>query len=360
MKTIAFLFGGASTEHEVSRMSATSVISNADSEKYRKVLIGITKDGRWLHYTGPVEDIITGAWETNGHTTQAFLSPDSTTKGLVVLGEKTWEIIPIDVVFPVLHGRNGEDGTIQGLLDMAGIPYVGCGVIASANCMDKAYAKIIFTACGIPNARWIEAGPADLDGFDTLESRVAQELAYPVFVKPANSGSSVGVSKADDKAALRKALVEALDFDSKVVIEECLRGHEVEAAVMGNHDPIVSDVVGEIVPVRGLYDYEGKYLDGSTELFIPARIDAADAQQMRELAKQGYKALGCTGLSRVDFFVLYDAPAGQRVILNEINTLPGFTNISMYPKLFMASGLSYSEIIDRLIGYALERAGQAD
>ena len=358
MKTVAFLFGGVSTEHEVSRMSATSVIGNADSSKYNKVLVGITKDGRWYHYTGPVEDILNGDWEKNGHITPAVLSPDAGHKGLILLEEDSWKLLPVDVVFPVLHGRNGEDGTVQGLLEMSGIPYVGCGVAASANCMDKAIAKIIFNAHSIPNAAWLLAEPGVMEDAAAFARRVEETLGWPAFVKPANSGSSVGVSRAEDAGELERALKEAFRYDAKVIVEECLVGDEVEAAVMGNSHPEAAAVVGEIVPVRGLYDYEGKYIDGSTELHIPARIDREDAAQMREIAVKAYKALGCEGLSRVDFFIRRGMPAGQRVVLNEINTLPGFTNISMYPKLFMASGLSYAGIIDRLIELALERAGR--
>jgi len=359
MKNVAVIFGGISTEHEVSLRSATSVIQNADPAAYRLVLVGIAKDGRWYHYTGPVEDIATGAWEKNGRTRPAAILPDAGVQGLMVQSpDGRWERIPLDVVFPVLHGRGGEDGTLQGLLDMARLPYVGCGVSASANCMDKAYAKMIFTQCDIPNAAWVQADPGSQAGeaFAALERQVAGKLGYPVFVKPCNQGSSVGISKAGDAPALQKALELAFQYDTRVIVEECVRGHEVECAVMGNQDPVAADLVGEIAPTHGFYDYEGKYLDDSTTLYIPARIDPADAAQLRETAVRAYKAMSCTGLARVDFFVRYDAPAGSRVVLNEINTLPGFTSISMYPKLFIASGLTYGQIIDRLIDCALRRA----
>lgn len=359
MKNLAVIFGGVSTEHEVSLRSATSVIQNTDPEKYNVIMIGITKTGRWFHYTGPVEALADGSWETNGHTAPAVLTPDPGVGGLLVQGaDGGWSTLPVDVVFPVLHGRGGEDGTLQGLLDLARLPYVGCGVAASVNCMDKAYAKMIFTQCGIPNAAWLFATPGDEEGaaFAALQAEVASRLGYPAFVKPCNQGSSVGVSKAADAAELQTALREAFRYDTRVIIEENLNGHEVECAVMGNEQPIASDVVGEIAPTHGFYDYEGKYLDDSTTLYIPARISDEDAAQVRRMAVKAYRALSCTGLSRVDFFVKYDAPAGQRVVLNEINTLPGFTSISMFPKLFMASGLSYGEIIDRLVEYALRRA----
>ena len=358
MKNVAVIFGGVSTEHEVSLRSATSVIQNTDPEKYNVIMIGIAKDGRWYHYTGPVEDLVGGGWEHNGHTVPAVLTPDPSVGGLLVQTENGWQTLKVDVVFPVLHGKGGEDGTLQGLLDMAELPYVGCGVAASVNCMDKAYAKMIFTQCGIANAAWLFAAPGDEKGgaFAKLEAEVASKLGYPAFVKPCNQGSSVGVGKAENAQQLQEALTEAFQYDTRVIIEECILGHEVECAVMGNEDPIASDVLGEIAPTHGFYDYEGKYLDDSTTLYIPARIDEEDTRQVRKLAVEAYKAMSCTGLSRVDFFVKYDAPAGQRVILNEINTLPGFTSISMFPKLFMASGLSYGQIIDKLIEYALQRA----
>ena len=359
MKNLAVIFGGVSTEHEVSLRSATSVIQNADPQKYNLILIGIAKDGRWYRYTGPVEDLVGGGWEHNGHTRPAVLTPDPSVGGLLEMDQNgCWQKVPVDVVFPVLHGRGGEDGTLQGLLDMAELPYVGCGVAASVNCMDKAYAKMIFTQCGIPNAAWLFASPGDEQGdsFAALEAQVAAKLGYPAFVKPCNQGSSVGVGKAQHAGELQAALAEAFRYDTRVIIEEGIAGHEVECAVMGNQDPMASAVLGEIAPTHGFYDYEGKYLDDSTTLYIPARIGEEDTRQVRELAVKAYRALGCTGLSRVDFFVKYDAPAGQRVVLNEINTLPGFTSISMFPKLFMASGLSYGQIIDQLIQYALERA----
>lgn len=358
MKNVAVIFGGISTEHEVSLRSATSVIQNTDPEKYTVIMVGIAKDGRWYHYTGPVEDLVGGGWERNGHTRPAVLTPDPSVGGLLVQTESGWEPLPVDIVFPVLHGKGGEDGTLQGLLDMARIPYVGCGVAASVNCMDKAYAKMIFTQCGIPNAAWIFARPGDEQGsaFAALEARVAKELGYPAFVKPCNQGSSVGVGKAANADELQAALAEAFRYDTRVIIEEELKGQEVECAVMGNEAPVASAVLGEIAPTHGFYDYEGKYLDDSTTLYIPARIGEEETRLVREMAVKAYKALSCTGLSRVDFFVKHNTPAGQAVVLNEINTLPGFTSISMFPKLFMASGMSYAEIIDRLIQYGLQQA----
>lgn len=351
-QTIAVLFGGVSSEHEVSRMSVTSVLQNIDRERYLPVMVGITTDGRWLCYDGSPDAILGGEWERDEeHLHPCVISPDRSHHGMLVNRPEGWQVVRLDAVFPVLHGRNGEDGTIQGLLEMAGIPYVGCGVISSANCMDKDAAKRLFTAAGIPTAHWITVTKGSCDLIE-LDRRICKELRYPVFIKPANAGSSVGVSKVENKAALEAALELAFAHDQKVIVEEMLHGAEVESAVLGNADPIAADVVGEIVPVRGLYDYEGKYLDGSTKLNIPAQISESQAQAVREMAVRAYRALECRGLARVDFFALTD---GTRVMLNEINTMPGFTSISMYPKLFVASGITYQQLITRLIELALER-----
>lgn len=348
---VAVLFGGVSTEHEVSRLSVTSVLEHLDRTKYNVIPVGITKDGRWFRYEGDISLIADGKWEHSGQITPAALSPATDLHGLAVREENGTRIVPVDVVFPVLHGKNGEDGTVQGILELAHIPYVGCGVMASANCMDKDVAKRLFASVGIPVAKGFTVYRAEQPDEAALAARAEQELGWPVFVKPANAGSSVGVSRATDAASLAAALTEAFRYDRKVLVEESITGAEVECAVMGNHDnAVASDVLGEIVPVRELYDYEGKYLDGSTELFIPARIPAQQMELLRQTALCAYRAMDCAGLSRVDFFA---KPDGS-IILNEINTLPGFTNISMFPKLFMHSGMTYDEIIDRLIELALE------
>lgn len=349
--SVAVLFGGVSTEHEVSCLSVTSVLQHLDRTKYNVIPVGITKDGRWFRFDGDLALIADGKWEHSGQITPASLTPSTDLHGIAVREENGIRVVPVDVVFPVLHGRNGEDGTVQGLLDLARIPYVGCGVMASANCMDKDVAKRLFTSVGIPVAKSFTVYRAEQPTIDALAERVEKELGWPVFVKPANAGSSVGVSRAADAAALKAALDGAFRYDRKVLVEATVIGAEVECAVMGNHDnAVASDVLGEIVPVRELYDYEGKYLDGSTELFIPARIPAEQTELLRKTALLAYRAMDCSGLSRVDFFA---KPDGS-IILNEINTLPGFTNISMFPKLFMHSGMTYDEIIDRLIELALE------
>ncbi len=349
--TVAVLFGGVSSEHEVSRLTVTSLLRNIDREAFEVVPVGITKDGRWFLYAGEVSQIAGGEWEKDPGNLPAVLSPDRSHKGLLVLEGDRWRLLPVDVIFPALHGQNGEDGTLQGFTALAGIPCVGCGCMASANCMDKDVAKTILAAHGISVARWILALREERDDA-ALAARVDQELGWPVFVKPANAGSSVGVSRAEDAAALSAALDAAFALDRKVLLEETVRGAEVECAVMGNfQDSFPSQCLGEIVPKRGLYDYEGKYLDGSTDLYIPARIPGEQSDRIRAAAVKAYRALECTGLARVDFFALPDGG----YILNEINTLPGFTDISMYPKLMMASGMTYSEIITRLIRLAVEK-----
>ncbi len=349
-RTVAVIFGGANSEHEVSCISAASILENIDRDKYDVLAIGITKDGRWYRFLGTPADMRDARWAQPHLISPAFLSPDAGAKAFVELAaDGGCRLLPVDVIFPVLHGRKGEDGTIQGLFEMADIPYVGCHVMASANCMDKAVTKTLLSASGIPNAAWALVTPEELARFDALEEALAAKLHYPMFVKPACSGSSVGVGKAKDKAALRAALEVAFGEDEKVLVEEMLTGQEIESAVMGNHNPVAAAVVGEIVPRHEFYDYAGKYLDNSTDLYIPARISDARRDTVREMAVAAYKALGCRGLARVDFFLRPDGSA----VLNEINTLPGFTNISMFPKMFMAAGMTYSEIIDNLIELAL-------
>lgn len=346
-KKIAVLFGGVSSEHEVSRLTAASILKNLDRDLWEPLPVGITKDGRWFLYRGPAEAIPDGSWEKDPNRVPAVLSPDREHRGLLLENGQRMEI---DVIFPALHGKNGEDGTVQGLAALAGIPCVGCGVLSSALCMDKDTAKVVLTAHSIPNARWLTVTAEDRDD-DALTDKIGKTLGWPVFVKPARAGSSVGVSRAEGPEQLRDALDTAFREDRKVIIEEAVLGAEVECAVMGNFvDPFAAPSLGEIVPKRGLYDYEGKYLDGSTDLYIPARIPDRQSQAIRETALKAYRVLGCTGLARVDFFAL---PDGGH-ILNEVNTLPGFTDISMYPKLMTASGMSYSQLLTRLLRLALE------
>ncbi len=352
--SLAVIFGGVSSEHEVSRMSVTSILENLSNERYEVHMVGITKEGRWLLYTGPVEDILSGAWE-QGPVTPAFLSPDPSVHGLVALRDGKAETIHVDVIFPALHGKNGEDGTIQGLFQLSGIPYVGCDTESSAICMDKAVTHSLLSSADIEQAHylWFYADRFDAAP-DTIKNKIQARLDFPVFVKPSSAGSTVGVSKVERFEDLDQAIRKAAREDKKVVVEEGITGQEVEVAVLGNRDCDAS-IVGEIGASAQFYDYDDKYINGTSQLYIPARIPQEVSEKIRQTAVRAYRLLGCSGLARVDFFV---TAGDNRVILNEINTLPGFTSISMYPKLWMAMGLSYGELLDKLIELALQRAGQ--
>ena len=353
---VAVLFGGASSEHEVSRMSATSVLNNLDTEKYDVLPVGITKDGRWYLYSGPVEDLCSGAWERHSGNVPAAICPGSGLAGLVAFENGVCRSLPVDVVFPVLHGKNGEDGTIQGLLELAGLPYVGCGVLGSAVCMDKAVANALMDAAGVPHCRWAAASRADLalNGPVVLDA-VEAKLGYPIFVKPANAGSSVGISKAADRAMLEQAVEIALREDDKVVFEEFVDAQEVECAAIGNPDDpstVATTRPGEILAGAEFYTYDDKYKHGVSQTVIPAHLSEEKLDEVKAAARKAYLALNCAGLSRCDFFV--ERGTG-RVLCNELNTLPGFTPISMYPKLMEHEGYSYPALVDKLLQLALHR-----
>lgn len=352
-KRVAVIFGGVSSEHEVSRRSACAIMAHLNPEKYELLCIGITKQGAWYLFSGDRAQIPGGEWEQDPHNRACVLSANTAKPGLLL--PDTNETLPVDVIFPVLHGKNGEDGTIQGLFELAGIPYVGCGVLASSACMDKAVTNMLLEQNGIPEARYVWCYTDDyFENPAPIEQEIAQKLGYPVFVKPANAGSSVGVSKAHCANELRKAMEIAAREDGRIVIEEAIVGREVECAVLGNRKPIAS-VVGEILPAVEFYTYEAKYADENSRLAIPADLPEEITETIRSTAIKAYRMLGCTGLSRVDFFV---RTSDNAVLLNEINTLPGFTSISMYPKLFDAAGIPFEELTDRLIDYALERAAK--
>ncbi len=358
-KTVAVVFGGQSSEHEVSRVSAQSVLENINREKFNVKMFGITKEGRWLEYSGDITKIGSGEWEQ----IQLLSSGDNVSEASTSNGGSNIEYKnalcainndenKIDVVFPVLHGCNGEDGTIQGMLEMAGIPYVGCGVLASAVGMDKVYTKMVFEHAGIPQGKYIVVKRKEISSrFKEIELEVGEQLGYPCFVKPSNAGSSVGVSKVANSEQLHDSLLLAAKYDRKILVEEFIDGRELECAVLGNDDPKAS-VVGEIVPCNDFYDYKAKYIDGDSAIIIPADVDEATAQQVQLYARKAFSALDCSGLSRVDFFL---RKKDNKILINEINTLPGFTSISMYPKLWEESGVSYGELIETLIELALER-----
>ena len=349
--SVCILFGGISPEHEVSLRSAESVLNNIDHSKYNVFPVGITKEGQWILFGGKDYSMLpAGTWKNHPANRKAAISPVRG-QGLLCFETDCVTQQNIDVVFPVLHGENGEDGAMQGLLQMAGIPYVGPHVSASAVAMDKTLTKLVVDHAGVPQAAWQLVRSAELNGhmektLDVLEQR----FQYPMFVKPAGTGSSVGVSKAADRDALEKALCAAAKFDKKILVEEFIHGREIEVAVMGNDSPVAS-ICGEIDSGADFYDYDAKYVTDTSTAYIPARIPEDVQETIREAAVKVYSAIGCQGLSRVDFFATYE---DNRVVFNEINTLPGFTSISMYPKLFDASGIPYSRLIDELLKLAVE------
>lgn len=342
------LFGGQSSEHDVSRVSASTIIDNMDSEKYFIISVGITKEGRWLIYNGPTENIKNGEWEKYG--TPAILSPDASQRGLIKLvGDKS-KLIPVDVVFPVLHGAWGEDGTIQGLLELSRIPYAGCGVLASAVSMDKVYTKIIAGHNRIPQAKYLWVYAADIAKKSTI-TKIVNKIGFPAFIKPSNAGSSVGITKAADEDELRAGLELAAKYDRKIIIEENIDGRELECAVLGNESPEATRV-GEIIAAADFYDYDAKYNNSESKTIVPAELDPDVEKEIQRLAVKVFKAVDGSGLARVDFFL--DKKTGK-VIFNELNTLPGFTPISMYPMLWENSGINKTELIDKLIELALNR-----
>lgn len=352
-RSVCVLFGGISPEHEVSLRSAEFVLNNLDTEKFNVFPVGITKTGDWILYGGTDYALLpSGEWQNHPDNRRAAISPVRGQGLLSFEGDcvvREW----IDVVFPVLHGENGEDGTMQGLLQMAGIPYVGPHVSASAVAMDKTLTKLVADQAGVRQAAWMLVRSTDVDcRLDWAMDQVEQRFDYPVFVKPAGTGSSVGVSKASNRDDLKAALLTAGTYDRKILVEEFINGCEIEVAVMGNESPVAS-VCGEIDSGAEFYDYNAKYITDTSVAYIPARIDETVEELVRDTAVRIYSAIGCQGLSRVDFFVTRE---NNEVVFNEINTIPGFTSISMYPKLFAASGIPAGELIEQLLELALEAA----
>lgn len=341
-KRVGVIFGGQSTEHDISRISAQYIINNLNREKFDVVMFGITKDGRWLLYDGPVEKLESAEWQKIAES--KFINKD--VSSAVILNNN------LDVVFPVLHGCKGEDGTIQGYFEIAGIPYVGSGVLGSALCMDKAYTKIVFEKEGLPQGKYIVFSRKQINvNAEILAEKVEKLLEYPCFVKPSNAGSSVGVTKAHDRKELIEALKYAGKFDIRVLVEEFINGREIECAILGNDEPEAS-IVGEILPSNEFYDFEAKYLDENSATLIPANLPDDLIQKIRKYAINAYKAADCAGLARVDFFVHKKT---GKIYINEINTMPGFTSISMYPKLWEASGIACNDLLEKLISLAIER-----
>jgi len=341
---IGVIFGGKSGEHDVSLMSASNVIEVMDKNKYDIVKIGITKIGKWMIYTGDVLNIKDGSWEKDEENLiyefSLFDHP---------------MITPIDVFFPILHGPNGEDGTVQGLLKIIGKPFVGCGVLASSVGMDKVYSKILFENAGIPIGNYMPLTIAQWNANrDEMNIKIEEKLEYPFFVKPANMGSSVGISKVHNRDEMITGLEEAFTYDCKLILEKAIDCREVECAVLGNQNPKAS-VLGEIIPSQEFYDYQAKYTDGDKSvLIIPAKLDHDTTEKIRDYAVKAFTSINGRGLSRVDFFI---EKGTDKIFINEINTLPGFTNISMYPKLWEKTGISYEELIEKLIQFAMEEHG---
>ncbi|MFZ0858046.1 MAG: D-alanine--D-alanine ligase family protein [Candidatus Acidiferrales bacterium] len=351
---VGILFGGRSGEHEVSLASAASVIRSLDTDKYEAVPIGITKDGRWLVGAAAqkmTEQRMLPELLKNGE--RVVLPPDPSASALVPLGPgNSQPSVKVDVIFPVLHGTFGEDGTVQGLLDLAGVAYVGAGVLGSAVGMDKDVQKRLFRDAKIPIVEFLSISRHE---WETNRGKtlvaIKKKFRFPLFVKPATLGSSVGMTRAHEAAELPAAMDLAASFALKIIVERAIRGREIEVAVLGNDEPRAS-VPGEIIPHREYYDYSAKYLESGSQIEIPAKLSKKQVAQFQEYAIRGYRGIECAGMARVDFFL---ERGTNKIYLNEINTIPGFTSISMYPKMWEASGVSYTELISRLIELAIEQ-----
>lgn len=348
-KKVLVIFGGQSSEHIVSCMSAVNVINHIDREYYDVVLIGITEEGKWL-LTESAEEIQNESWRKG--TVSAILSPDASEQCVLVMKDGAVEKIKIDVVFPVLHGLYGEDGTIQGIFELAKLPYVGCGVLASAVSMDKLYTKIVVDRIGVRQAAFEPVMRDEFSDMEAVVRRIENRFSYPVFIKPSNAGSSKGVSKAENREALEAGLKEAALHDRKILVEETIVGREIECAVFGSGgEPILASGVGEILAAADFYDFEAKYYNAESKTVVGPVLPGDSAERVREAAQAIFKAVDGYGLSRVDFFVT----AEGEVIFNEINTLPGFTAISMYPMLFEAEGYDKKTLVTKLIEHGLKR-----
>lgn len=349
-KNVICLFGGKSTEYKVSLRSVECVLKNIDREKYDVSVIGITENGKWFLYEDDIDLIPSDNWHKSDKLYPVTFNPENGNGAFIVTKNGISEVMHTDIVFPVMHGKYCEDGTLQGMLSLAGIPYVGCGCAASAICMDKTLTKLILSNYDVPQANALVFSSREIAAdINDVISRVEATLTYPVFVKPSSSGSSVGAGKAADKDALIAALKNAAEYDRKVLVEEFIKGREVEIAALENEDGTVTlSPCGEINPGAEFYDYETKYETDTAEYFIPARILGVTDMRIRDTAELIFHVLGCRGLSRIDFFVR-DFKGMEQIIFNEINTLPGFTSISMYPKLFEKHGINTKELISRLI-----------
>lgn len=347
--TAAVIFGGQSSEHIVSCMSAANVIEHIDRTRYDVLLIGITQDGHWIK-TESLEDVKSGTWREG--KISALISPDATKKSIILMdGDKVKEV-RVDIVFPILHGLYGEDGTIQGLLELARIPYVGCGVLASAVSMDKLYTKIIVSDLGIRQAEYEAVYREELEAMEQVADRIEKHFTYPVFIKPSNAGSSRGISKAGNRDELKEGLAEAARHDRKILVEETIVGREVECAVFGGgtHRPEASGV-GEILAAADFYDFDAKYFNEDSRTVTDPVLPDGAAGRVRQAAVDIFRAVDGYGLARVDFFVKDNG----EVVFNEINTMPGFTAISMYPMLWEAKGIGKDQLVEMLLAHGMER-----
>ena len=354
-KKLCILFGGRSSEHEVSLVSSYSVLANVDRELFDVISVGITKEGKWYLYTGDIEKIKDGTWIKDAENLDdVVIDPAPGSPNIVVLSKEgtVKERLSVDVVFPVLHGANGEDGTVQGLFEVAGVPFVGPDHTSSGVCMDKSFTKRIIEGVeGIRQAKAVILTRREYEKDREAAFEKIREIGYPVFVKPARAGSSVGVKKVKEEENLAEALECAFAEDEKILVEEYIVGREIEVAVMESEGVIKASVPGEIDPGFEFYDYDTKYLNDTASYYIPARLDGETAEKVRSKAVKIFAALDCRTLSRVDFFVTED----NDIVFNEINTIPGFTPISMYPKLFINGGITYTEVISALVMSALKK-----
>lgn len=344
--TLAILFGGCSTEYPISLQSAYAVITHLDRKKYKPVLLGITREGRWYHFTGPVDALLDDTWHTDPQNcTPALISPDRGLHGLLLLASAGYTSIRLDAAFPILHGKNGEDGTVQGLLELAGIPIVGCGTLSSALCMDKdiAHQLVATTGIPVPHSVIFRVGE-DLSELPTCTAA----LYYPLFVKPARAGSSFGITRVEQAGELENAVLSALAHDSKVIIEEEVPGCEVGCAILGSKEPITG-CVDEIELSGNFFDYVEKYNLLTSKIHMPARISSEKAAEVQSLALRVYQALECSGFARVDLFLTPDG----RLVFNEVNTIPGFTAHSRYPSMMKGINLEFSPLLDKLIALAV-------
>ena len=344
-KKVAVLFGGKSTEYEISLESASSVIQGIDEEKYEKVLIGIDREGRWYRYYGDVEKILSDRWCNDTDCVRAVLSPDRETKGLLEIHKGQVTVTHLDLALPVLHGKNGEDGTVQGLIELSGIPLVGCDTLCSALCMDKDRAHKLAALAGVnvPRAAVFQK-PEKLEEQESEWLAAAASIGYPLFVKPVRAGSSFGVTKVTEETALTAAVREAYRHDREVIMEEAIEGFEVGCAVMGDRELTVGEV-DEIELAHGFFDYTEKYTLKTSRIYVPARIRPETAARIKETAQVIYRALGCSGFARVDMFLTPE----ERIVFNEVNTIPGFTSHSRFPSMMKAAGISFEEVVSRLL-----------